>query len=230
MSKAYVFLADGFEEIEGLTVVDVLRRAGVDTVTVSVMGRKEISGSHGIPVGADDVFEKLDMSDADLLVLPGGMPGTLHLKAHEGLRELLVTADREEKYLAAICAAPSVLSELGMLKGRKACAYPSFEETLDCAEVLKVPVVTDGHITTGRGMGAAIPFALRLTEILCGKGDSLRKRESRGDQDIYRVQCVKNTGNMRIYVLYCFNDCKGVFPQASGGQYLRPLYIQGGRK
>ena len=156
MSKAYVFLADGFEEIEGLTVVDVLRRAGVDTVTVSVMGRKEISGSHGIPVGADDVFEKLDMSDADLLVLPGGMPGTLHLKAHEGLRELLVTADREEKYLAAICAAPSVLSELGMLKGR-------------CAEVLKVPVVTDGHITTGRGMGAAIPFALRLTEILCGK-------------------------------------------------------------
>lgn len=169
MSKAYVFLADGFEEIEGLTVVDVLRRAGVDTVTVSVMGRKEISGSHGIPVGADDVFEKLDMSDADLLVLPGGMPGTLHLKAHEGLRELLVTADREEKYLAAICAAPSVLSELGMLKGRKACAYPSFEKTLDCAEVLKVPVVTDGHITTGRGMGAAIPFALRLTEILCGK-------------------------------------------------------------
>ena len=169
MSKAYVFLADGFEEIEGLTVVDVLRRAGVDTVTVSVMGRKEISGSHGIPVGADEVFEEPDLSDADLLVLPGGMPGTLHLKAHEGLRELLVKADREKKYLAAICAAPSVLSELGMLKGRKACAYPSFEETLDCAEVLKVPVVTDGHITTGRGMGAAIPFALRLTEILCGK-------------------------------------------------------------
>ena len=162
MSKAYVFLADGFEEIEGLTVVDVLRRAGVDTVTVSVMGRKEISGSHGIPVGADNVFEELDLNDADLLVLPGGMPGTLHLKAHAGLRELLVKADREKKYLAAICAAPSVLSELGMLKGRKACAYPSFEETLDCAEVL-------GHITTGRGMGAAIPFALRLTEILCGK-------------------------------------------------------------
>ena len=143
MSKAYVFLADGFEEIEGLTVVDVLRRAGVDTVTVSVMGRKEISGSHGIPV-----------------------------------RELLVTADREEKYLAAICAAPSVLSELGMLKGRKACAYPSFEETLDCAEVLKVPVVTDGHITTGRGMGAAIPFALRLTEILCGKEKAEEVRTS----------------------------------------------------
>ena len=169
MSKAYVFLADGFEEIEGLTVVDVLRRAGVDTVTVSVTGKKEISGSHGIPVGADELFEGLDMDDADLLVLPGGMPGTLHLKAHRGLRELLVKADAEKKCLAAICAAPSVLSELGMLRGRKACAYPSFEETLDCAEVLRVPVVTDGHITTGRGMGAAIPFALRLTEILCGK-------------------------------------------------------------
>ncbi len=152
-----------------MTVVDVLRRAGVDTVTVSVMGRKEISGSHGIPVGADDVFEKLDMSDADLLVLPGGMPGALHLKAHEGLRELLVTADRRRNIWLPSARPRLILSELGMLKGRKACAYPSFEETLDCAEVLKVPVVTDGHITTGRGMGAAIPFALRLTEILCGK-------------------------------------------------------------
>lgn len=169
MSKVYVFLADGFEEIEGLTVVDILRRAGVDTVTVSVMGRKQIKGSHGIPVEADGMFEELDMNDADLLVLPGGMPGTLHLKAHEGLRELIRKFDNEKRYLAAICAAPSILSELGMLRERKACAYPSFEESLDCAEVLKVPVVTDGHITTGRGMGAAIPFALRLTELLCGK-------------------------------------------------------------
>lgn len=183
MGRVYVFLADGFEEIEGLTVVDILRRAGVDTVTVSVMGRNEVKGSHGIPVGADAVFGELDMNDADLLVLPGGMPGTLNLKAHEGLRELLLKFDSEKKYLAAICAAPSILSELGMLKGRKACAYPSFEETLDCGEVQKVPVVTDGHITTGRGMGAAIPFALRLTEILCGK----EKAEETGRSIVYNA-------------------------------------------
>ncbi len=180
MKKACVFLADGFEEIEGLTVVDILRRAGVETQTVSVMGRKEIAGSHEIPVTADLLFEDLteeDASSADLLVLPGGMPGTLNLKAHEGLTKLLREFDEKKKYIAAICAAPSILSELGMLKGRKACAYPSFEEALDCGEVLQVPVVTDGHITTGRGMGAAIPFALRLTELLCGaeKAEEVRK-------------------------------------------------------
>src|SRR5699024_7211137 len=132
MKKVYVFLADGFEEIEGLTVVDVLRRAGADTETVSVMGRKEIRGAHEIQILADSLFEDVDFSDARLLVLPGGMPGTLNLKAHTGLADLLRHFDREEKYIAAICAAPSILSGLGMLKERKACAYPSFEEKLDC--------------------------------------------------------------------------------------------------
>ena len=183
MSKVYVFLADGFEEIEGLTVVDVLRRAGVETVTVSVTGRTQIRGSHGIMVGADCLFEETDTEDADMLVLPGGMPGTLNLQAHEGLEKLLLKFDSGKKYLAAICAAPIILSGLWMLKGRKACAYPSFEDQLDCAEVLKVPVVSDGHITTGRGMGAAIPFALRLAEILCGK----EKSEEVGASIVYNV-------------------------------------------
>ena len=142
--KVYIFLADGFEEIEGLTVVDLLRRA------------------------ADRLFEETDFSDGDMLVLPGGMPGTLNLKEHEGLRNLIGEFDKKKKYLAAICAAPSILSELGILKGRKACAYPSFEEGLDCAQVVHEAAVTDGHVTTGRGMGAAIPFALKLTELLCG--------------------------------------------------------------
>lgn len=169
MSKVCVFLADGFEEIEGLTVVDILRRAGIETEMVSVMGTKEIRGTHGIMVKADSLFEEADAAGADMLVLPGGMPGTLNLKAHEGLRELLVSFDRQEKMIAAICAAPSILSELGMLKGRNACAYPSFEEELGCEKVLQEPVVTDGHITTGRGMGAAIPFGLRLTSLLSGQ-------------------------------------------------------------
>lgn len=177
MKKVCVFLADGFEEIEGLTVVDILRRAGVETETVSVMGRKQINGSHGIIVEADKVFEEADIAGADMLVLPGGMPGTLNLKAHEGLRKQILSFNSQGKYLAAICAAPTVLSELGLLKEKKACAYPSFEEELDCGEVLKVPTVTDGNITTGRGMGAAIPFALRLTAILCGdeKAEEIRK-------------------------------------------------------
>ena len=130
MSKVCVFLADGFEEIEGLTVVDILRRAGIKTETVSIMGRKEIHGAHQITVTSDSLFEETDMEDADMLVLPGGMPGTLNLKEHEGLRELLTSFDKRQKHIAAICAAPSILAGLGMLEGRKACSYPSFEEQL----------------------------------------------------------------------------------------------------
>ncbi len=169
MSKVIVFLADGFEEIEGLTVVDILRRAGIETETVSVMGRKEIQGAHQITVAADSLFEEADMEDADMLVLPGGMPGTLNLKEHAGLQELLVSFDKEKKNIAAICAAPSILADLGMLEGRKACSYPSFEVKLAGSQVVREPAVTDGHITTGRGMGAAIPFALELTALLMGK-------------------------------------------------------------
>lgn len=167
--KVSVFLVDGLEEIEGLTVVDILRRANVEVSMVSVTGRRQVQGAHGIGIMADETFEEADFSETGMLVLPGGLPGTTHLQEHEGLRELLLAFDREEKQIAAICAAPSVLGGLGLLRGKKACCYPSFEEKLDAAEVLYDPVVTDGHITTGRGMGAAIPFALRLTELLCGK-------------------------------------------------------------
>ena len=111
------------------------------------------------------------------------MPGTLNLKAHTGLTELLRRFDREEKYIAAICAAPSILSGLGMLKGRKACAYPSFEDKLDCEEVVSAPVVTDGHIITGRGMGAAIAFALKLTELLFGE----KKADEIAESIVYKA-------------------------------------------
>lgn len=183
MKKACVFLADGFEEIEGLTVVDVLRRAGVDVRTVSVMNTKRIEGSHGIILEADEQFDDAEMEDADLLVLPGGIPGTLHLRDHEGLTELLQRFDKKEKRIAAICAAPSVFGKLGMLKGRKACSYPSMEDQLDGAEVLHVPFVTDGHITTGRGMGAALPFALELTALLCGR----EKADKIAESIVYKV-------------------------------------------
>ena len=167
MKKAYVFLADGFEKIEGLTVVDVLRRAGAEVEMVSVMDRKEITGAHGIKVEADRMIE--EAGEADLYVLPGGMPGTLHLKEHAGLCRLLNQAEKKEKHIAAICAAPSVLGELGMLKGKRACCYPSFEEKLNCLEVSYEPVVTDGRITTSRGMGTAVRFSLELVSVLYGK-------------------------------------------------------------
>lgn len=166
MSKVYIFLADGFEEIEGLTVVDLLRRAKIDAVTVSIMGRKEIMGAHGIPVIADTLIEGVTPTKEDMLVLPGGMPGTLHLGECEILAGFLKKADSEQGKIAAICAAPTVLGALGLLNGRKAICYPGMEEKLTGAVVTVEPVVTDGHITTSRGMGTAIPFALRLISLL----------------------------------------------------------------
>lgn len=168
MKEVCVFLADGFEEIEGLTVVDLLRRAGIGVETVSVMGRREIRGAHGIEVLADAVFAQEAFGEAKMLVLPGGMPGTLHLKEHKGLEALLMQYHEAEKYLAAICAAPTVFGALGLLKGRRAVCYPGMEDGLTGADVAFEPVVTDGHITTSRGLGTAIDFSLRLIKVLRG--------------------------------------------------------------
>ncbi|MDO5541325.1 MAG: DJ-1/PfpI family protein [Eubacteriales bacterium] len=168
MSKVYVFFADGFEEIEGLTVVDMMRRAGADTVMVSVSGNKTVCGAHKIRIEADELFENGDFSDADMLVLPGGMPGTLHLLEHRGLAEVLEKADESKTGIAAICAAPRVLGSLGLLKGREAVCYPGVEEHLTGADVCTDNVVTDGHITTSRGLGTAIDFSLELISRLFG--------------------------------------------------------------
>lgn len=178
MKKVSLFLADGCEEIEALTVVDVLRRSEVLVETVSVTGKNWVTGAHQIEVKADAVFEEVDFSETEMLVLPGGMPGTLHLQAHEGLAGLLRTFEREHKYIAAICAAPSVLGDMGILKGKKACCYPGFEGRLTGAEVVTEPAVQDGCVITGRGMGTAIPFALKLTEVLCGKEKAEEVRKS----------------------------------------------------
>ena len=166
MKKVIVFLADGFEEVEGLTVVDLLRRAGAEVQMVSSMGRLQITGARGIRVEADELFEKAVYEDADLLVLPGGMPGTLHLKEHQGLAQLLREFDGKEKRIAAICAAPTVFGSLGILKDREACCYPGMEDQLECKEAKYTAFVTDGHITTSRGVGTAIPFALELIRLL----------------------------------------------------------------
>ena len=169
MSKVGVFFAEAFEEIEGLTVVDILRRAQVDVQMISISDRKKVMVAHGIAVETDACIADVNAEELDMLVLPGGMPGTKHLGACEMLTELLKKADKEQKGIAAICAAPSVLGDLGLLAGKKAVCYPGFEERLAGAEVLMEPVVTDGNITTSRGMGTAIPFALELTARLVGR-------------------------------------------------------------
>lgn len=176
-----VFLADGFEEIEGLTVVDLLRRAGVQVTTVSITGAYTIHGAHGIDVQADKIFEEMNYEGQDMLVLPGGMPGTLNLGAHKGLEVWLKQFYQEKKYIAAICAAPSVFGKYGFLNGRKATSYPGFEDELIGAEYVKDAVAVSDFVITSRGMGTAIPFSLVLIEALIGK----EKAEEIGKSIIY---------------------------------------------
>ena len=167
MSKVNMFFAEGFEEVEALTAVDLLRRAGVETDMVSVTGSLEVKGAHGIRVGMDKLFE--DAGDADCIVLPGGMPGTKYLKEHKGLSELILKAKDEGKLLAAICAAPTVYGEMGLLKGITATCYPGCEDQLLGAKISKETVVSDGQFVTSRGVGTAIDFSLKLIEKLRNK-------------------------------------------------------------
>ena len=162
MAKVFVFLADGFEEIEGLTVVDLLRRAREDVTTVSIMGRKEIHGAHNIDVVADALYENVDFSCGDMLVVPGGMPGTLHLGAYKALTDMILEWNAKSKKIAAICAAPSIFGDLGILAGKEAVCYPGFEERLTGAVIGDGPVAVAGNITTSRGLGTAIEFSLAL--------------------------------------------------------------------
>ena len=168
MKKVSVFLADGFEEIEALTVVDLLRRAKIYVDTVSISDDYMVHGSHGIAVQTEDLFEEIDFDDFDMIVLPGGMPGTENLKGHSGVRKVVEDFAENGKYVAAICAAPTILSELGLLKGKRATCYPSVEEEIQGALLTEAPVMADGNIITGQAAGAASDFALKLVEVLAG--------------------------------------------------------------
>lgn len=166
MSRLGIFMADGCEEIEGLTVVDVLRRAKMDIVMISVTGHKEVTGSHQITFYADVLAEEADFTELDGIVLPGGMPGTLRLLENATVNEVIRNFAAEGKLVCAICAAPSVLGAAGILQGRDAACHPGFEEKLTGANVKELPVVTDKNIITSRGMGTAIPFALEIVRYL----------------------------------------------------------------
>lgn len=162
MKKAYLFLATGFEEVEALTVVDILRRGGVDCKTVSIMGDYDVTSSHAVTIRADLLFDERDLKDADMLIMPGGIPGTPNLKAHTGLDKLIRQYQIDGKYLAAVCAAPTIYGEKGLLEGKDATCYPGMEDGLAGANAKTDKVVCDGQFITSRGMGTCIDFGLTL--------------------------------------------------------------------
>ena len=165
----YMFLANGFEEIEALYTLDVLRRAGVDIETVGVPS-KTAAGSHGIPVVCDITADQLPFnSDFDMIILPGGMPGSANLDSDGSVEKYIKLADEGGKFICAICAAPYILGKRGLLKGKRATCFPSFEKYLEGATVVDAGVVRDGNIITGRAMGSAHEFALAILEALKGK-------------------------------------------------------------
>lgn len=168
MKKACVLLAEGFEEIEALTVVDLLRRARIYVDTVAVADEYMVRGSHGIAVQTEDLFTEVDFEEFDMLVLPGGLPGTTNLGDHSGVRKVIRDFAEKEKYIAAICAAPTLLGNLGLLKGKRVTCYPSMEKQISGAVLTGAPVMSDGNIITGQGVGAAYEFALNLIAVLMG--------------------------------------------------------------
>lgn len=178
MSKAVLFFADGTEECEALLVADLLRRAKVEVVIASASGRKQLVSSHNIRIIADAIAEDIDYSDVDLVILPGGIPGTPNLAANKTVTDTCTAFATEGKKVAAICAAPSILASLGLLEGKRATAYASFQDQLAGATVLDEEVVVDGNITTSYGLGGAIPFALELVRQLAGDAEAERIRNA----------------------------------------------------
>ena len=175
MAKAVVFFAEGTEECEALLVVDLLRRAKVEVLVASASGSREILSSHKVHITADALAEEVDYSDVDLVVLPGGIPGTPN---HKTVTDTCIAFAKAGKKVAAICAAPSVLAALGLLEGKNATAHAAFQDKLAGAHVLDTEVVVDGNITTSYGLGGAIPFALELVRQLAGEVEADRIRSA----------------------------------------------------
>lgn len=174
----YIFLANGFEEIEALCVLDFLRRAGVDTKTVGI-GEKTITGSHKIPVVCDANDAELNGNEAfDMIILPGGLPGATNLDQSPVVDHFINRAVNEDKFISAICAAPFILGKRGILKGKRATCYPGFEDQLIGAELVKTGCVRDGKIITACAMGKSHDFALEIIEALVDKETRQRLKDS----------------------------------------------------
>ena len=174
----YVFLADGFEEVEALAPIDILRRAGQDVRTVGVTG-STVRGSHGIPVVCDTTIDAVALSDKpEAVILPGGMPGTTNLEANAAVCGIVRDAFADGRLLCAICAAPSVPGHLGLLKGRRATCVPGFEQALLGAEATGESVCRDGGLITAKGAGVALEFGFAIVQALCGDAAADKLRDS----------------------------------------------------
>jgi 4-methyl-5(b-hydroxyethyl)-thiazole monophosphate biosynthesis len=177
MSKVYVFLADGYQLVEALTVVDMLRRVNIDVYTVSIQESKMVESSNKVLVQSDFIFDEIDFKDADALILPGGCPGTDNLRACEKLRTILKKHNDQGKLIGAICAAPSILGQLGMLNGKRACCHPGCENDLVGAKVSENETETDGNIITSRAMGTSIPFSCAIIDKILSNNESKKLLE-----------------------------------------------------
>lgn len=164
----YMFLADGLEEIEALCPLDLMRRAGLAVTTVGI-GSRQITGAHGITIQADMLDTDFEDNAPEMIFLPGGMPGTLNLAASATVQKAIRGAHQTDAYVAAICAAPSILGDMGLLDGKEAICYPGFEERLRGAKISESRVVLDGKILTAAGMGVALEMGLKIVEIFCGE-------------------------------------------------------------
>lgn len=162
MADALIFLAPGYEEVEMLTVVDMLRRASIEIDMISITDILEVTSSHNVTVKADKLFKDADFDNAKMIILPGGIPGTPNLSAYKPLTDKIMEFKENGKLLSAVCAAPTVYGELGILKEHKATCYPSYADKLHCAEYINEPVVIDGQFITSRGMGTCIDFAAAI--------------------------------------------------------------------
>lgn len=173
--KVCTFLTNGFETVEALAVIDILRRAGITTDTISITGDKFVTSAQNIGVKADYLFDEYEFNGDEMLFLPGG-PGHKNYYECEKLLDMLKKYNANGKRIAAICAAPSILGNLMILDGRKATCFPGFEDQLKGAEVLMAPakVITDGNITTSRGMGTAIDLGLELVKLISGEDEAIR--------------------------------------------------------
>ena len=172
--KILVQLATGFEEMEAIIPVDIWKRAGFQVQTISITGNKTVIGAHSIPVVADLLFEEADYNNADMIFLPGGMPGASNLDAHKGLQKKILEFNHEGKYLTAICAAPLVLGHNNLLKNKRATCFPGFEKELYGATVTGANTEFEGNIITAKGPGVAFEFAMKITEMIKGRDFTLK--------------------------------------------------------
>jgi 4-methyl-5(b-hydroxyethyl)-thiazole monophosphate biosynthesis len=167
--QIYLFLAEGFEEIEAIAPIDIFRRAGLIVTTVSISDEKAVTGAHGITVLADSIFEQTNFVEDSMLFLPGGLPGTTNLDNHSGLKTLIQIQSDKGNKMAAICAAPSIFGKMGLLADKEAICYPGFENQLQKATLSTSDTIRSGNIFTAKAAGSAMDFTLMIVSDLKGK-------------------------------------------------------------